>query len=987
MPTQTHSPSHPRGHRRPAAGVPADPRRSRPTRASRASPRSGLAELGRRQRGQGAQGPLLPRQLRHPRRRLRGRLPRVPDPSRARPDPRLARRHRRRRQPRPGARRLRRLRRAGLPRRRHRRHRPGQGRHRCSAGCASATSTSCRRSCRRSGSASASSPRPAASAQDAADRLVAAGVTSILNFAPVVLAVPRSIEVRKVDLAVELQILSYYEQRRAGRRASTPSRRCGTSRVRLAQRCGARHGERVGFRRVHRRHRCQPPHRCSLSAARATVRRARRDLPKAIAGLVVASQHPRGRRAQHVQPHRGVRRRRALPRRLRRHPRLLLRARRPRTPTSSTRTSTASTTRPPSPTCSRSPPGSTRRCSARPRSSARSARAWELAQAEGGAKSTLNLLFRHALETGKRARTETGISRSTTSVSHAAVEMATERLGTLAGRRVLVVGAGEMGEGVAVALLGAGASRHHRHQPHRRPAPSTSPRASAAPSCRSSSFGDALADADVLLTCTGAGTIVVDRDARRSRPARASTRRCSIVDIAVPRNVDAERRDAAPASRCSTSTTCATGRPRACRSAPREADSVRAIVGEEVERFVIETTARQAAPLVSLLHERAEAIRQAELERFAARLGVARPGAARRGRGGHQGHRRQAAAPAVGAPQGATPAHRRASATPPPCATCSTCRELAAPARACVRHRHARQRAGADAGRARRRRRSRRARRASRSSWCSSRRSATSARTCRCTRSAVRACSSRRCSAPCSTAAPTSPPTRPRTCPSTRGAGAHDRRVLRAAQRRPTRWSAAALDAAAARRDGGHRRRCVAARSSPRSAPTSQFVELRGNIQTRLGKVPDGGAIVMAVAALEVLGLTELHRRRSSIPDAFVPAIGQGCVAVECRGDDADVLALLAAVDRSRHPPRRRDRAGVPRHARLRAARCRSARTPTATSSTASSPTRSRAARCARRSRSATARRPRRRQRSRVELRDARSTMAELARSPAARSS
>ena len=54
------------------------------------------------------------------------------------------------------------------------------------------------------------------SAQEAADLLVAAGVTSILNFAPIVLSVPRAIEVRKVDLAVELQILSYHEQRRAG---------------------------------------------------------------------------------------------------------------------------------------------------------------------------------------------------------------------------------------------------------------------------------------------------------------------------------------------------------------------------------------------------------------------------------------------------------------------------------------------------------------------------------------------------------------------------------------------------------------------------------------------------------------------------------------------------------------------------------------------------------------------------------------------------
>jgi len=56
---------------------------------------------------------------------------------------------------------------------------------------------------------------PAAAAQEAANLLVAAGVTSILNFAPVVLSVPPAIQVRKVDLAVELQILSYHEQRRA----------------------------------------------------------------------------------------------------------------------------------------------------------------------------------------------------------------------------------------------------------------------------------------------------------------------------------------------------------------------------------------------------------------------------------------------------------------------------------------------------------------------------------------------------------------------------------------------------------------------------------------------------------------------------------------------------------------------------------------------------------------------------------------------------
>ena len=55
---------------------------------------------------------------------------------------------------------------------------------------------------------------PAAVAQDVADQLVAAGVRSILNFAPAVLSVPEGVSLRKVDLAIELQILSFYQLRR-----------------------------------------------------------------------------------------------------------------------------------------------------------------------------------------------------------------------------------------------------------------------------------------------------------------------------------------------------------------------------------------------------------------------------------------------------------------------------------------------------------------------------------------------------------------------------------------------------------------------------------------------------------------------------------------------------------------------------------------------------------------------------------------------------
>ena len=64
---------------------------------------------------------------------------------------------------------------------------------------------------------------PAAVAQEVADRLVAAGVSSILNFAPAVVNVPADVSLRKVDLAVELQILSFYQQRRMPLAAVAPA--------------------------------------------------------------------------------------------------------------------------------------------------------------------------------------------------------------------------------------------------------------------------------------------------------------------------------------------------------------------------------------------------------------------------------------------------------------------------------------------------------------------------------------------------------------------------------------------------------------------------------------------------------------------------------------------------------------------------------------------------------------------------------------------
>jgi hydroxymethylbilane synthase len=78
--------------------------------------------------------------------------------------------------------------------------------------------------------------------------------------------------------------------------------------------------------------------------------------------------------------------------------------------------------------------------------------------------------------------------------------------------------------------------------------------------------------------------------------------------------------------------------------------------------------------------------------------------------------------------------------------------------------------------------------------------------------------------------------------------------------------------------------------------PDLEFRELRGNIGTRLERIPENGAIVMALAALEILGLTS-HVAEALDPETFVPMVGQGCVAVEHRFGDARVAAISTLID------------------------------------------------------------------------------------------
>ncbi|MDW3215947.1 MAG: glutamyl-tRNA reductase [Ilumatobacteraceae bacterium] len=242
--------------------------------------------------------------------------------------------------------------------------------------------------------------------------------------------------------------------------------------------------------------------------------------------------------------------------------------------------------------------------------------AWEVAQREGGARTTLNLLFRHAVEVGKRARTETAIARGTASVSHAAVEMAVEHHGSISGRNVALVGAGAMGEGIAVALRGAGVGDVLvvNRSPERGRALAERIDGSALGIDR---LSEALDASDVVLTSTGSGEPIITADLVRDLDRGG--RPLLFVDIAVPRDVAPDVAELAGVTVLDLDDLSTwADRGRAERLA--EVDRVTAIVSEEVERFELQSAALQAAPLVSSLRERAEALRAAELERHAKRL-------------------------------------------------------------------------------------------------------------------------------------------------------------------------------------------------------------------------------------------------------------------------------------------------------------------------------------------------------------------------------
>ena len=250
--------------------------------------------------------------------------------------------------------------------------------------------------------------------------------------------------------------------------------------------------------------------------------------------------------------------------------------------------------------------------------------AHEVARHEGAAGPVLNGLFRHAVVVGRRARAETGIARGVTSLAHVAVALAAGQLGgSLAGRNVVVVGAGEVGEEIVDALAGAGDPADLVVVSRDRRKAEALAGAHHGRGAALSELNSMLADADVLFSATAApGILLGPEDLRRAR-AKSPPRPLLIVDAAVPRDVDPAVASLPDVTlRDVDDLRALAERSMATRRA--EIDRVQVIIDEELGRYFLAARGRAAAPVVAALHDHAEQIRAGELARISsvlARLG------------------------------------------------------------------------------------------------------------------------------------------------------------------------------------------------------------------------------------------------------------------------------------------------------------------------------------------------------------------------------
>ncbi len=227
----------------------------------------------------------------------------------------------------------------------------------------------------------------------------------------------------------------------------------------------------------------------------------------------------------------------------------------------------------------------------------------------------LNVLFQQALRVGKRSHAETDIDRVAPSVVGAALEMASDHVGPLQGKHVLVVGAGAMA-GLTVATVtraGAASVTVANRSPERAERLARQYAATAVPLRDLAAWAGPV---DVLVSCTGAAGQVISADhvAARRTPGSGPL---AVVDLALPRDVDVAVGELPGVALVSLETLT-----ERLGQAPgaTQVDGVRAIVSQELSAFLAARRSQSVTPTVVALRTMATGLVQSELARLEARL-------------------------------------------------------------------------------------------------------------------------------------------------------------------------------------------------------------------------------------------------------------------------------------------------------------------------------------------------------------------------------
>jgi glutamyl-tRNA reductase len=238
-------------------------------------------------------------------------------------------------------------------------------------------------------------------------------------------------------------------------------------------------------------------------------------------------------------------------------------------------------------------------------------RSYEMALVEGVTGPISNRLFRDALATGKRVRTETALGRGRVSVSSVAVDLARATLGDLETRRVLVLGAGENGELTARALAERGVTTVFIANRRYDRAIGLAQRFGGG-AVRFEDLPSELVSADIVVSSTGSPHQILGHDELAVVADERDGRPLLLIDIAVPRDIDATVRELPGITLFDMDDL---QREVARNLSGREAEVTRArrIVDDEVERFDRWLAGLDVVPTIAALRERGEEIVQRAL--------------------------------------------------------------------------------------------------------------------------------------------------------------------------------------------------------------------------------------------------------------------------------------------------------------------------------------------------------------------------------------